>query len=222
MPDLRESILLALKQQRAASIAELAATFDVTFEAIRQHCIALEDDGIVTRRVVRNDHHDPLAGRPAAMYSLTDAGENQFPKLYDALASSLIAIAERDTVALETALGAYTDERVDHWRGRMHGRMIERRLELLRGFYTLDDPFMTSGSDERGLFLVENNCPYYNAAIAHPSICSTSVTALSRLVGYEIAREERLQEGDRRCVFRVDLEKPVDETERGFRREPEA
>ena len=220
--DLRASILLTIKQQRSASITELAARFGVTFEAIRQHLLQLEDEGIVTRRVVRAAQHDASAGRPPATYALTDRGEHHFPKLYDVLASSLVALIERDEALANRVLGAYTDARVDELRPRVQGRMIERRVEALRDFYASGDAFMSSGSDERGLWLEERNCPYYSTAMEHPAICSTSVTALSRLVGYQVVRDERFQSGDHRCVFRVDLERPVSESARGYEREPAA
>ena len=43
-----------------------------------------------------------------------------------------------------------------------------------------------------------------------PALCSVSVNALSRLLGVRVAREEKFQNGDGRCVFHAYTEEPID------------
>lgn len=218
--DARETILHLLKAERALSVTELAERLGVTYEAVRQHLIALERDGLVRRRVLRPS--EKPVGRPNAEYSLTREGDHRFPKRYAELAGALLgAIDDRlGEDALRTVLAAITDERVRAWEPRLRGRMLERRVELLRSFYAEDDPYMRVESGEEGVHLFEHNCPYLDVAMATPAICSTTVSALTRLLGYQVVRVERFQSGDRRCAFRVRLDDPVDADRYGFRPEP--
>ncbi|HSN18470.1 MAG TPA: DNA-binding protein, partial [Gammaproteobacteria bacterium] len=64
--------------------------------------------------------------------------------------------------------------------------------------------------DTRGYTLVERNCPYLNVAMRMPRLCSVTVSTLIRLLGVRVVREERFQDGHRRCVFRVLADEPMD------------
>lgn len=222
--DIRQSILDIVKRERAVSIVRLAELLGVTYEAIRQHMIAMEEEGWIARRVVRSPDHTAADGRPAATYSLTRDGEHRFAKRYDELAAMLVAsvVETAGDDALHAVLGAITDARVRQWEPLLRGRTLDRRVELLRGFYVDGDPYMESASEGEDVALVEHNCPYLDVAMRHPEICSTTVTALARLVGCAVVREERFQNGDGRCRFRFLLDTTVDPSERGFRREPSA
>jgi predicted ArsR family transcriptional regulator len=216
--DARDSILLLLKQERTLSTTELAERLAVTYEAVRQHLIALEREGLVRRRVLRPS--EKPVGRPNAVYALTRDGDHRFAKRYDELASALItAIDGRlGADAMLEVLAAIADERVRRWAPLLRGRMLDRRVEMLRGFYLDDDPYMRVESGAGDPLLIEHNCPYLDVAMRTPAVCSTTVTALRRLLGYEVVREERFQNGDRRCVFRVALDEPSSDD--SFRLEP--
>jgi predicted ArsR family transcriptional regulator len=64
---------------------------------------------------------------------------------------------------------------------------------------------------ENGYRLIERNCPYINTAMNRPSLCSVSVNALTKALGVRVEREEKFQNGDGRCVFRIHADEPVDE-----------
>ena len=69
---------------------------------------------------------------------------------------------------------------------------------------------MTAEPHDGGYRLVERNCPFLNTAMRRPALCSVSVNALTRLLGVRVEREEKFQNGDGRCVFRVHAAQPVD------------
>jgi predicted ArsR family transcriptional regulator len=219
-PDVRDAILLMLKQEGALPITVLSERLAITYEAVRQHLIALEREELVVRRVQRPK--EGSVGRPSALYSLTVAGDHLFPKEYDGLASVLIGAVEEKLGdgALATVLAAITDAQVGRFESIVRTRTLERRLDALRAFYRPDDPFMSWRVEDDVVELVERNCPFLNVALQRPELCSTSVSALSRLFGYQVARTERFQNGDRRCVFRVLLDEPVDPDRYGYRPEP--
>ena len=159
-------------------------------------------------------------GRPATVYKLTDAGEHLFPKHYDALAVAMIdaVAAELGTDATVRVLARVADDRVQTVAPTVEGRSLEERVGVLQGWYAADDPYMTVERDGDDFKLIERNCPFYNTAMNRPALCSVSVYALSQLLGVRVHREEKFQNGDGRCVFRVHANEPV--TDSRFTLEP--
>jgi len=215
-PEIRRSILIYLKQHRASSIAELSAHLNVTYEAVRQQIVQMERDGWITGRLQRRASKG--AGRPVSRYSLTTAGDHLFPKQYDVLAAELIeTVGEQiGREALRGVLSALTDARVREWMPRMDGKSLTERIDLLKSFYLEDDPYMETEENGGALKLIERNCPFLNVASHHPVLCSVTVSTLARLLGVRVVREERFQSGDRRCVFKLMADHPVDPDSFGF------
>lgn len=211
LPDSRRAIVSALKERGAATIAQLAPPLALTGEAVRQQLLQLQREGWIDA-VVDRDSVRGRTGRPATLYRLTDAGEHLFPKHYDALAIALIdAVAgELGTDAAVRVLGRVSDDRVNALAPRLQGQSLEQRLEALKGWYVEDDPYMDHDRDGDDFRLIERNCPFYNTAMNRPALCSVSVNALTRLLGVRVAREEKFQNGDGRCVFRVYAHEPID------------
>jgi predicted ArsR family transcriptional regulator len=54
-----------------------------------------------------------------------------------------------------------------------------------------------------------------------PALCSISVNAITRVLGYRVVRDEKFQNGDGRCVFRVLEDQPIDPASWEFRLESE-
>ncbi|HEX6088212.1 MAG TPA: DNA-binding protein [Thermoanaerobaculia bacterium] len=177
---------------------------------MRQQLLQLQREGWI-EAVVDHDTVRGRTGRPATVYCLTDAGEHLFPKHYDTLSIAIIdAVSEELGMdAAVRVLARVSDDRVNVLAPRVEGRTLEERLELLRSWYVADDPFMTHERDGDDYRLIERNCPFYNTAMNRPALCSVSVNALTRLLGVRVRREEKFQDGDGRCVFRVYSREPV-------------
>lgn len=206
----RQTILLVLKRDGPATIAELASRLAMTGEAVRQHLLQLEREGWIKRSTKRESGFG--GGRPSMQYSLTPEGEHLFPKHYDALTVEVIdTIADQlGSDALLQILSTMTEVRVREWEPRLRGLSLEERLEALKEIYLADDAFMDVENSGDQLCLIERNCPFLNVAKQRPVLCSVTVSMLTRLLGYRVVREERFQNGDGRCVFRVLLDQPVD------------
>lgn len=202
---LKRSLLLALKRGGPAAIAALAKPLRVTGEAVRQQLAPLEKEGWVRREP------GPRAagrGRPTTLYALTAAGEELFPKAYDALAIELLdAVAgQMGPEALEKILTALVEARVKRLGPATRGLPLEKRLERLKELYLSEDPFMSVERRGKELRLVERNCPFLGVASRRPALCSVTVNAMSRLLGRRVSREERFQTGHGRCAFVVNLD----------------
>src|SRR5687767_3343387 len=59
------------------SVEEIADKLGITITAVRQHLVALERDGLVTRNATRAS-----GGRPQHLFVLTERGREGFPRQY--------------------------------------------------------------------------------------------------------------------------------------------
>jgi predicted ArsR family transcriptional regulator len=175
----------------------------------------MERKGWIRRRETRPTAG--RAGRPAAVYEISNAGESFFPKRYDELSVALadILVASHGRGALEGALERISDAWVDTWEPRLRGKSLDERLTLLKDYYIPGDPFLTVERNGH-VALVEHNCPYLNVAMQRPALCSITVNALSRLLGFRVYRHRRFQNGDGCCEFRVLNDQPVDLEQHAF------
>src|SRR5919197_202454 len=71
----RERILVLLRRHGRLSAPRLAGLLDLAPVGIRRHLALLERDGLVTAQVEK-----PRRGRPTAVYLLTHAGLETFPR----------------------------------------------------------------------------------------------------------------------------------------------
>ena len=211
MVEPRRTMLTAMKTTGPLPIASLSERVGITYEATRQHLGQLELEGWVSRRIEREPSGP---GRPRLLYMLTVAGDHLFPKSYDDPAVTLIDVAaeELGPDAVQTLLSAVADKKVQKWLPKVQGLPLAERLEALKDVYQADDPFSSVELDEDGgARLIERNCPYLEVARRRPALCSVTVSVLRRLLGREVTRVERFQDGQRRCVFKVAPE-PTDAT----------
>lgn len=210
MPETRASILRFIKAEGCATRQQLANHLEISGEATRQHLETLTHEGWLRGAGRRKS----LAqGRPATQFALTSAGDHLFPKHYDQLSVEMF-----DTLAdnfgddgVRTLLASLTDKQVAHWSPRLSGLSLEQRLQALRGIYFEQDPYTHVERDGDDYLLVERNCPFLNLAVRQPRLCSVTVSTLRRLLGVYVYREQRFQDGHRRCVFRVCSQSPIDE-----------
>lgn len=211
MPDSRRAILLTLKQQGPATIAQLAGELQLTGEAVRQQLLQLQREGWIEAKITREQERG-RTGRPATRYNLTEAGDHLFPKNYDLLNVAVLdaVTGELGADAAARVLRRVCDERVSAAEGRVRGLALRERVESLKSLYFESDPYMEVEPADDGFYLVERNCPFYNTAMRRPILCNVSVNALTRLLGVRVEREERFQNGDGRCVFHVHADQPID------------
>ncbi len=216
LSDIRRAILLLVKRDRQATTAGLAEQLGITYEAVRQQIVYLQNEGWITTAPYDGEGR---VGRPTRVYVLTAAGEHLFPKEYDRLTLELIdAIGEEmGPAALRAILASLTERRVRAWLPRLQGLSLAERVEALRGIYIENDPFTEVAESGGDLLLIERNCPFLSVALERPALCSVTVSSLERLLGVRVRREERFQAGHGRCVFRALHDQPLPAEDEGFR-----
>src|SRR5262249_41874531 len=151
------------------------------------------------------------SGRPASIYHVSPQGEVFFPKQYEALTVALI-----DTVrelygedAIHAALARITDAKVKEWEPRLQGKTLREKLDLLKNYYQDGDEFV-SVHPNGDSSIIERNCPFLNVAQSRPALCSTTISVLTRLLGFQVERRQSFQRGDGCCEFVVRTDRPVD------------
>ena len=205
----RRRIVHAIKGNGASSMSELASLLDISGEAVRQHLLLLEKDGWISRIAEKQNG----IGRPHIRYRLTTAGEHLFEKNYDHLTIEVLdtLVGHLGETALKDVLSAMIEERVREWKPKLAALSLFERLELLKDFYAKNDTYMEVVKKGENYYLIERNCPFHNVALKRPILCSVTVSVLTQLLGCKVHREQRLQNGDGCCAFRVHIEEPVDD-----------
>jgi predicted ArsR family transcriptional regulator len=208
VPESRRALLAHLKTAGWTTIPALARALSISTEAVRQQLSQLEKEGWV-RSNCGPEERRRTRGRPPVEYCLSPAADDLFIKQYPQIAVEFFDAIE-DQAGFLTTL---TNERV-------------RRVgsaKKIESIYVEGDPYTSIEKSDDGYLLIERNCPYLQFARERPLFCSSTVSALRRLSGCEVVREERFQDGDGRCVFHVFTDRPLSGRRRkiAFEKEPD-
>src|SRR5712692_2312090 len=104
MQSTKEQILVRLKRTGGSTVEGVATEFGLAGMTVRQHLAGLERDGLVESREERG-----RTGRPRLLFSLSDGGEERFPKRYDRLAD--LALCEVAFLEAEEIAGLGPEEK---------------------------------------------------------------------------------------------------------------
>jgi predicted ArsR family transcriptional regulator len=212
MPDLRhlgptqQALLRHLLQQpEGAGVEALCARLRITHHAVRQHLTALARQGWVERGPARAS-----GGRPQAVFRLTPAGQDLFPRNYAQISTALVegAIAKLGADGARALLGELgarlgADEPVpaDAEPGEV-AQALATRLDRL-GYEAI-------ATGRGGAAQVEAyNCVFHALARAHPDVCRFDLAFLEAASGRTIEHQECLVRGGKVCRFAVGPKKPL-------------
>jgi len=199
-----DRLLLLLKSHGSVTTASLAERLGITVPGVRQHLNRLETEG-----VVQSERRRAGVGRPARVWTLTEAGHRRFP---DTHAETLVSVLEtmRRTLgedALDRVIASRAHDTERAYRRRLAAcTALGARLEALAQCRE-EDGYMAELIEEgpgRWL-LAENHCPICAAARACQGFCRNELELFRRLVGpdADVVRTEYLLDGARRCAYRV-------------------
>jgi predicted ArsR family transcriptional regulator len=197
----RERILLLLRRHGRLSAPRLAELLQLTSVGVRRHLALLERDGLVGATIEK-----PRRGRPAAVYRLTDAGLETFPRHYDEVArEALTFLKGRDAATLSQFLAWRNERLAASYAGRVEGDTLAERTDALaevlneQGFMAEVEPV------DGGLRLCQHNCTVEHLATELPDLCASEAELFERLLGTRVERETTIVDGAVRCETRIDL-----------------
>ncbi len=196
----RVRVLHLLKRRGGLSAPEIAQELGVTSVAIRKQIAALESEGLLVQSTRAGSR-----GRPATVYSVSEAGEALFPQGYHQLVVELL----QDLTS--TNGDEYLDRLFRHRNERL-ARTYAIRLAnkpFAEAVYELarardDDGYMaTVEQTDDGLVLSEHNCPIYDVAQRYPGACQCEQELFERVLNATVKREKTLVDGSSSCRYRI-------------------
>ena len=203
--DPKRRIVDRLKRSDGCTAAQLAAEFEVTSAAIRQHLEQLEATGLVARV-------DPAPaagrGRPAVRFELTALATELFPDRHGDLTVELIesirsAIGEP---ALDAVIAKRSERQRSSYRRQIGETPVQLRVASLADVRTAEGYMAEVVADDDGSFLlIEHHCPICDAASACQALCRDELEIFRELLDdvAEVERTSHLLAGDQRCSYRI-------------------
>ena len=198
MQSTRQEILEILKEDRQATVEDLADRLELTPMTIRHHLNVLQAQNLVEASTVRRSQK---VGRPRLVYTLTEAADELFPQSYGDLARYLLSEIkesmgpeETDAILRRIAERIATESPPPH-EGQTFEERLDQIIEFLDGMGFL---FRWDKTDE-GYVLTNANCPYRMVTREHPEICAMDSILIERLLGVAPQELSSLRAGDAAC-----------------------
>jgi len=205
----KNQILSHLKRSGGSSVEELATSLGLARMTVRQHLAMLERDTLVSSREVRR-----ATGRPHYVFSLTDGGEEMFPKRYDRLAGLIleeVSLLDGEEIA---GLTPAQKKRLlfDKMVGRVHsqyqakvaGKPLKERVEAVAGILDEEGGFAEWRVVNGGFEIADYNCVYRRVVDSHDDLCDWHLSLLSRLLGNDVSCTQFMSKGAECCRFVVE------------------
>ncbi len=208
MQTTKNHILSHIKRNGSSSVEELATALGLARMTVRQHLAALERDGLLTSREVRRP-----TGRPHFVFTLTDKGQELFPKRYDRLAELLLeSVADLDSqeiadlsptekkrLILLKAVRRLAEQHAD----KVLNKPLANRVAAVAAIMEDDGGFVEWREVEQGYEISNYNCVYRKVVESHQEVCEWHLTLLSQLLGQEIKCQQLMSQGAESCRFIV-------------------
>jgi predicted ArsR family transcriptional regulator len=204
----REEILVLLRRHGRLSAPQLADLLEVTPVGVRRHLALLERDGLVTAAVSK-----PKRGRPTAVYRLTDAGLETFPRHYDEVALQALAFLKGQDASVLSQFLAWRNERLAaSYAKRVDGATLAERARALADVLSEQGFMAEVEPTPDGLRLCQHNCTVEHLAAELPDLCTSEAKLFERVLGTPVQREATIVEGGVRCVTQLHLDDRTKET----------
>ena len=198
----QQLLTLLLQKKVGLTVENLSRSLGITDNAVRQHLVALERDGMVARGEAQS-----TGGRPEQLYGLTAAGNELFPRHYSWFAELLINSLqeEQGSDALRKRLESL---------GTGIGRQIKPRLMAIEDkpgrIRTLSGIMQELGyesgwadSPNENLPVIEaSNCVFHTLAQRYPEVCYFDLAMMAEVVGCEVIHDECMVRGGHLCRFK--------------------
>jgi predicted ArsR family transcriptional regulator len=202
----RDRVAQLLLERGSATAAELSVALSLSTAGIRRHLDAMLAEGLVESRE-RPTRAQRGRGRPARVFSLTDAARDSLPHTYDGLASAALRwiAAQGGAHAIE----AFAAEQVAALEERCRSAMAEAgddplaRAEALAAALTAEGYAAGASTIASGGQLCQHHCPVAHVAAEFPQLCEAETQVISRLVGTHVQRLATIANGDGICTTHI-------------------
>ncbi|MFY9330966.1 MAG: helix-turn-helix domain-containing protein [Candidatus Nanopelagicales bacterium] len=199
-----ERIARALNDSGPSTATALASRLELSGAVVRRHLDALLEAGLATASESPpfGPAPDRRRGRPARVFSLTDAGSHTFDVAYDDLAVGALRFMRDETPA--GTVEEFTAQRATTWAESHQARFdalsvddVDGRVQTLVDVLT-EDGYSATLAD--GGQLCQHHCPVAHVAQEFPQICEAETQAFARLLGTHVMRIATISRGDGVCT----------------------
>lgn len=199
-----ERILFLLKTRGPLKTNELATLLELTFEATRQQIQKLQ----TAELIVGVSAPIKGAGRPSLKWTLTDAGQKQFPDSHGVLTLHLIESIEAvfGSDGIEKIIGSMeASNRQEYVQACAQASSLEEKVAILVRIRELAGYMAHMEPAGQGWLLIEKHCPICAAARRCQGFCRSELQIFRAAMGDGaiVERCEHLISGDRRCVYNI-------------------
>lgn len=187
---------------------EIARGFGLARMTVRQHLAALERDGLVRSREERR-----RTGRPHLLFSLSDSGQEKFPRRYDRLADLAlqeVALLEADEIAglnpeekKKLLLRKMADRVFHQHEAKVRDKALTDRVAMVAEILREEGGFAEWTAEGAGFEIVDYNCVYRRVADSHRDVCDWHVQLLGKLLDRPVQCSEMMSQGADSCRFVV-------------------
>lgn len=196
----REVILHTIKSSPQIAVEALAEAADISPVTVRHHLNGLQADGLIESEAVRRK-----VGRPYYVYSISERGQEMFPKRYVRLTSRLLSeMKDRlpDEVIGEVFQGV-VDSVLDEHRGEFEHLAMEERLDYLVKLLTEEGFLSKWEKSDNGYKLIEYSCPYISVGSSHAEICRFDKLLMLGVLDVPVLQNSCMLNGASCCQFTV-------------------
>ena len=198
----RSRVARSILQHGPSTANELAQRLGLTPAAVRRHLTVLASIGQVASREQRVYGHRGR-GRPAKVFTLTDAGRGEFYQAYDQLA--IRALDHLQEVAGAGAVEQFAAKVAEAVAARF--RMIEAEYptpaEALVEALTAEGFVASLQPVASGVQLCQYHCPVAHVAAEFPQLCEAETRVFAELLDSHVQRLATIAHGDGVCTTHV-------------------
>jgi predicted ArsR family transcriptional regulator len=207
----RARVARLILESGPVTAASLGGALGLTPAAVRRHLDHLLAEGMIETRMSRV-YGNRGRGRPARMFTITDAGRSAFEHAYDDLATSALRfLAERAGLG---AVAEFARRQVSdlerRYRPVVESAPESDRVRALAQALSADGYAATAsvvparlGVAAAGEQLCQHHCPVAHVAAEYPQLCEAETEAFGRLLGTPVQRLATIAHGDGVCTTHV-------------------
>lgn len=196
----RGKIVSELRRRGPASASDLARSFGLSPNAVRQQLMVLERDGLVAETPVRRG-----PTKPTYEFSLTADADKLFPQAYDKMLTAVLheLRSQFGAAGVAQVFDGLSRRAIERARLSVNSNDPEQRVAQLTEMLRKSGVVAEYSLIEGGFALHEHNCPYSSAAKEHPEVCQVIHHVIDETIGGEHAQTESLAHGGRECRFEL-------------------
>ena len=201
----RNRILELLKKEVSLSVNALTERLAITHMAVRKHLAVLENEELIASTEIKQS-----MGRPLQVYSLTDKGDQVFPKNYEGITVEFLRDIEEihGEESIQLLFKKRENRLTQEYKNRMNQKTTSEKIEEIVKIQN-EKGYMASASkiDDCTFELIEYNCPIYSVAHEFKTACRCETEMFKNVLETDHVRRVSCKtNGDPHCRFKLKFE----------------